>query len=86
MEEEGGGGDQFWLPGLCCHKQPTAKNYYSLKEKYTVSHFHMQYQDMKRFFLSYEKGFPFEMAKFFPSADGKNFCHFIMKSVIPFSI
>ena len=28
---------------------------------------------LKRFYLSYEKCLPFEMAKFFPSANGKNF-------------
>ena len=41
---------------------------------------------MKRFFLSYEKCLPFEMAKIFPSADGKKFYHFKVKSVTFFSI
>ena len=43
-------------------------------------------ENQKRFYLSYEKCLPFEMAKFFPSANGKNFCHFKVKSVIIFSI
>ena len=25
-EDEGGDGDQFWLPGLRCRKRPVAKN------------------------------------------------------------
>ena len=31
----------------------------------------MELEHQKRFFLSYEKCFPFQMAKFLPSANGK---------------
>ena len=37
--------------------------------------------NLKRFFLSNEKCLPFEITKFFPFANSKNFCHFKMISI-----
>ena len=51
-----------------------------------VSSYQQQEMELKRFFLSYQKCLPFEMAKILRSADGKNFCHFKVKSVIQFAI
>ena len=56
------------------------------KHKSVYAHFLSIRSNQKRFFLSYEKCLPFEMAKIFPSANGKNFCHFKLWSVILFSI
>ena len=58
----------------------------SLNAIVVVQVFNAKIVNLKSFFLSYEKCLPFEMEKFFPSANGKNFCHFKVKSVTLFSI